>query len=556
MGNAWESFVFVMGNGFEIDAILTTLMVAAIVLGNAYFWLEPVVEKMRAKKATSAMLTTESESDCQPDNPDDAHNDRQSTADAGYADGSRTILPGTDTPTAEGQLTTRSSAEAAATDKHDIEPIVSKDGDAKPDVQNVALEIKVDPAMPRRPRLLYLDNLRSFLTVVVILHHIICVWLVLRPWFEYGSILYVETAWFATGGIILSINQSYFMSLFFFLSAYFVPTSFDRKGAAVFLRDRLRRLGLPLLISGFVLVPFLVWFVQDGPPGLARIYLLVGQQAAPYQYQWRLEHMWFVMWLLLFNVAYSLIALDTKGQQPVAIRLPSFTGILALGAALGLIHGAISCIPRSATWWWNGTMNMPFFPMYITWFTLGVVAKRNDWLHQLHQWDVRRKRIAHTFTAIALVLTIIFYMFMSPLAVFPDEPGWEFLKIESDLEQYLLFSTVTVGLLCVTMIVSMLLLFGDFVNFSNRFCRFLADSSYTAYIVHGWIIIPFAYSFMKILAAAGQPLWEGFFIVSKESLTSYWLVFAGGVYTTFLSFPVLFGVSWPLCKAPGLNQIL
>ena len=37
------------------------------------------------------------------------------------------------------------------------------------------------------------------------------------------------------------------MGLYFMLSSYLAPRSFDRKGAASFAIDRLKRLGIPLL---------------------------------------------------------------------------------------------------------------------------------------------------------------------------------------------------------------------------------------------------------------------------------------------------------------------
>ena len=54
------------------------------------------------------------------------------------------------------------------------------------------------------------------------------------------------------------MNQSYFMSLFFFVSGYFVPASYDRKGRHDFLKDRFHRLGIPFLIMTLIGWPLLV----------------------------------------------------------------------------------------------------------------------------------------------------------------------------------------------------------------------------------------------------------------------------------------------------------
>src|SRR5207248_140871 len=51
------------------------------------------------------------------------------------------------------------------------------------------------------------------------------------------------------------VNQAYFMGCFFLISGYFTPGSFDRKGPATFYKDRLLRLGIPLVVFVFLLSP-------------------------------------------------------------------------------------------------------------------------------------------------------------------------------------------------------------------------------------------------------------------------------------------------------------
>ena len=97
------------------------------------------------------------------------------------------------------------------------------------------------PGPPRKKRLYFLDNVKSVLTVVVVLHHTAGQsfgagggWLSL---FGYRSpFLIFNTA-------LSLLDQSYFMCLFFFISGYFTPRSYDKKGPKAFLRDKLKRLG-------------------------------------------------------------------------------------------------------------------------------------------------------------------------------------------------------------------------------------------------------------------------------------------------------------------------
>jgi len=65
----------------------------------------------------------------------------------------------------------------------------------------------------------YLDNLKTALTAIVVIHHVVG---------AFGgigslgmSVGNYASAWQVVTGTIQIANQSYFMSLFFFISAYF-----------------------------------------------------------------------------------------------------------------------------------------------------------------------------------------------------------------------------------------------------------------------------------------------------------------------------------------------
>ena len=64
-------------------------------------------------------------------------------------------------------------------------------------------------------------------------------------------------------GSFLALAQSFDMSFLFMLAGYFIPLSFDVKGPAKFIKDRLYRLGLPLLIYIAIIDPIAVnWLIR------------------------------------------------------------------------------------------------------------------------------------------------------------------------------------------------------------------------------------------------------------------------------------------------------
>jgi surface polysaccharide O-acyltransferase-like enzyme len=108
----------------------------------------------------------------------------------------------------------------------------------KPDQSNAATVAS--------PRIVALDRARTFIILLVLLHHSV----VNYTYFGSGD----RMRWLGFDLVVL-FNDSFFMAFMFFISGLFVWDSLVRKGPAIFLRDRAWRLGVPYLISVFVLMP-------------------------------------------------------------------------------------------------------------------------------------------------------------------------------------------------------------------------------------------------------------------------------------------------------------
>ena len=96
-----------------------------------------------------------------------------------------------------------------------------------------------------KKRLLFLDNLKVCLTVLVIFHHAGQAYGDGGGWAYHPSNPAEFMPWIWH---FFSVNAAFFMGLFFLISGYFVPTSFDKQGAKVFVQKKLIRLGIPLLL--------------------------------------------------------------------------------------------------------------------------------------------------------------------------------------------------------------------------------------------------------------------------------------------------------------------
>src|SRR5881392_3147679 len=85
-----------------------------------------------------------------------------------------------------------------------------------------------------------LDRARTFLTLVVLLHHSVI------PYTYFGHT--DPKSWIGFDMIVLA-TDSFFMAMFFFLSGLFVWPGLGHKAPTIFLRDRLLRLGLPFAVA-------------------------------------------------------------------------------------------------------------------------------------------------------------------------------------------------------------------------------------------------------------------------------------------------------------------
>jgi len=105
-----------------------------------------------------------------------------------------------------------------------------------------------------------LDRARTFITLLVLLHHSV----VNYTHFGSGD----RMRWLGFDLIVL-FNDSFFMACMFFISGLFVRDSLARRGAADFLGHRAWRLGVPFLISIFVLMPIAYYptFLRYHLPG-------------------------------------------------------------------------------------------------------------------------------------------------------------------------------------------------------------------------------------------------------------------------------------------------
>ena len=117
-----------------------------------------------------------------------------------------------------------------------------------------------DPAKAATVRITALDRARTFITLLVLIHHSA----VNYTHFGSGD----NMRWLGFDLVVL-FNDSFFMACMYLISGLFVHDSLRRRGASDYMRHRAWRLGIPFLVSIFVLMPIAYYptFLRYHLPG-------------------------------------------------------------------------------------------------------------------------------------------------------------------------------------------------------------------------------------------------------------------------------------------------
>ncbi|WP_276354505.1 acyltransferase family protein [Cohnella caldifontis] len=249
-------------------------------------------------------------------------------------------------------------------------------------------------------RLVYLDRLKVFLTALVVLHHTAIMYGGAGSWYYYERT--DNAAVTALLSTLTAVDQTFFMGLFFFVSGYVTPASYDRRGGLHFLKARLIRFGIPLLFFMLVIAPLLGYF-SSGYSGSMASYLRAEVFPHPLRgiAEFAVGPLWYLEALLIFFLVYAGIRLAAETGK-FRLSPPRLTPRLMAGyvAAVAAANFPVRMAFPVGTEWIH--LQLGYFPAYIGLFAAGTAAYRGDWLQQLSVDTARRWR----WPVVAMVVTL------------------------------------------------------------------------------------------------------------------------------------------------------
>lgn len=322
-----------------------------------------------------------------------------------------------------------------------------------------------------RSRLFYLDNLRVVLTILVVLHHAAITYGNIPLWF------YTEPAQDPSGALLdvfVIVNQTFFMGMFFLLAGYFVPGSVDRRGRRGFVRERLLRLGVPLLVFLVLLRPVAMApiygqaLASDPDVPLWSLYLLTFDPGP----------LWFVEVLLAMSLVYVLVRRVRERRSTTMTassvdastdrgRLHWFVPVVVFTVGLAVVTFCWRWAFPAPYWPVVGLPSPGFLPQYVSLFVVGIFAYRGDWSNRL---PGRAGLVGVVMALVALPVMFAFGM---------TTPG----------SGAALGQILAEGFFATGVILTLLVFFRRFVTGEGRLWRFLSANAYAVYVLHALVLV-------------------------------------------------------------------
>jgi glucan biosynthesis protein C len=319
--------------------------------------------------------------------------------------------------------------------------------------------------MNRTNRIDFLDTLRAFIILLVIVMHTALAYIAppFRDWIhapQTNGLLSLFCV-FAESGVL--------MPILFFISGYLALPSLSRHGTTEFLKGKLVRLGIPYAIGIFILSPILwlmAYYAGGGSLPLLQAFGRFFTFGTMGQF-----HFWYLGVLLLFFYLLTRVVKRFPGLlnvSSVTSRMPSALFFGTIIAFTTIVSFAVNQISNYSDWACLIIIQFQSvkFPLYYTYFMLGIYAYRNGWFKQ--GYHPRPFPWAGIYLA-ALLFTLGLYIKTG--GIFTTELGKALINFSTSVE-------------ALSALMTCLALFEKLHSSERPLLQKLSGLSFNAYIVH------------------------------------------------------------------------
>jgi len=328
-----------------------------------------------------------------------------------------------------------------------------------------------------KTRIYFLDNLRTFLILMVV---------VLHSGLVYEAVL--ENSWIVVDpvknnniGLIRMYLDLFVMFSIFFISGYFVPASVKKQSSLNYLKSKFKRIMLPWLIAVFTLIPAykFIFLYSRGLPqeewfSYFHFFERAGTDLASYANNPVQNWLWFLPVLFLFQVIY----LGLYKVKALQLNISLKTAILST-FLLGTIYGvAVSTLGYSG---WYHSVLLHFqnerLLVYFLSFLLGTLC------YKLKVFDGGLNKKWYIATNVVLTFSLGIFTVVALNTFFNlIDPQREFYFISAFGDRVFYYATGLLSMLA--MLHVLLYTFQKSLNRTNALLGELSRNSYSVYIIH------------------------------------------------------------------------
>jgi glucan biosynthesis protein C len=351
-------------------------------------------------------------------------------------------------------------------------------------------------AETRKIRYLFLDNIKVLFTVIVIFWHVSVTYME-AGWWYYKEIKPVDpTSYiiFLFFTSLAGIFQTSLLGLFFLLGGYFTPKSYDRKGIWSFWKERLIRLGIPLLLYVVLINPIIIYSLAKMGISPWNTFPMLQGTLLDYYLTIFLSlgnfidflsfggPMWFLRVLLIFTAIYTLWRQITKlniikQKIPKQFSIPRYSYLLLLAIVLGCLTFVVRIyLPID-----DRPLEIPWGQLiqYLLMFSIGVISVRYLWFEK-----ITKKHVKIWLITIIISLIIIYIDFI--VAIISEV---ELIDFTGGANFHSFLMSLVDNIICMGVIFILIKVFYAKFNKQGTILRNLSVSAYHMYLVHPPVLV-------------------------------------------------------------------
>jgi peptidoglycan/LPS O-acetylase OafA/YrhL len=329
-------------------------------------------------------------------------------------------------------------------------------------------------------RLAFIDNLRwSAISMVVVMHAAV-------TYSSFGRWYYRDPGALSLGGRIAfatyqSFQHAVSMGLLFGIAGYFAASAVDRKGVWGFLRERLFRLGVPLLVYMVLIGPITQYYIagnwrSNPDDSFVAAWL---RHAANGDIPSESGPLWFCLVLLVFSLGFAVPRLLLATPPRDATRpVPGVLMVLLYAGVMAAVTFAVGLVAPHAGVVLN--VDVHDLPQYPLMFAAGVMAWQRDWLPRLPSSGGWRWLTAGLAGGGAMWFGLIVLGGALQGHLQPYGGGWHWQAAAIDVWR---------SFTCLALSLGLLTLYRDHCNGQGVTARFLTRNAFGVYMFHAPVLI-------------------------------------------------------------------